>query len=404
MTKAKQITDADIKAWIKLGEPFEGRRVSQALYLRYTSSDATPVWRYRYSFAGKPRVMVIGNYTNLSLKEAKDLVKTLSARVTLGFDVAREKQSRIKEATLEAELDSYTVSKLADEFFAKRVMGVWKYPNIVRSRIEKDIKPVIGKLRVDEVTPKHINKVIEKVLERGARTTANDVLRWLKRLFDHAIKHGRITYNPAAAFDVHDAGGEEKSRDVFLSEDEIKLLFSNMKTARGFSYENELTIKLLLALCVRKGELIGANWKEFDFDKMIWHLPMERSKTGVKIMIPLTEIVAYWLSELKRLGGGSEWVLPARKIQWNMIPHISPDTLNAALGKVRVGLKHFTVHDLRRTSKTLLGLLKVPPHISERCLNHKIRGVEGIYDAYDYFDERKDALNKLSDRLVLLGG
>lgn len=42
------------------------------------------------------------------------------------------------------------------------------------------------------------------------------------------------------------------------------------------------------------------------------------------------------------------------------------------------------------------------PHISERCLNHKIKGVEGIYDGYDYFEERKVALNALSDLLMQL--
>lgn len=39
--------------------------------------------------------------------------------------------------------------------------------------------------------------------------------------------------------------------------------------------------------------------------------------------------------------------------------------------------------------------IKVPPHISERCLNHKIKGVEGVYNQYDYFDERKVALEKI---------
>ena len=36
--------------------------------------------------------------------------------------------------------------------------------------------------------------------------------------------------------------------------------------------------------------------------------------------------------------------------------------------------------------------LGVPGHISERCLNHKLKGVEGIYDRYDYLDERREAL------------
>ena len=42
----------------------------------------------------------------------------------------------------------------------------------------------------------------------------------------------------------------------------------------------------------------------------------------------------------------------------------------------------------------------IPGHIAERCLNHKIKGVEGIYDRYDYLKERREALEKISDLLT----
>ena len=87
------------------------------------------------------------------------------------------------------------------------------------------------------------------------------------------------------------------------------------------------------------------------------------------------------------------------------------DTLNRAISKLfgrepgkkqqppnLMGeLEHFTVHDLRRTCRSLLAAEGVPGHFAERCLNHKLKGVEGIYDRYDYFDERKVALAKVAD-------
>ena len=60
-------------------------------------------------------------------------------------------------------------------------------------------------------------------------------------------------------------------------------------------------------------------------------------------------------------------------------------------------IEHFTIHDLRRTCRSLLASLGVPGHIAERCLNHKVKGVEGIYDRYDYLGERREALQKLGD-------
>ena len=82
---------------------------------------------------------------------------------------------------------------------------------------------------------------------------------------------------------------------------------------------------------------------------------------------------------------------------------MSPDTLNAALKKLFnqniMPVEHFTVHDMRRTCRSLLASLKVPDHIAERCMNHKLKGVAGTYNRYDYLDERREALDQLSREL-----
>lgn len=399
-----KLSDMEIRNWIKSNERFDMRGDGDGLYLSYREAFAFPIWRFRYRFAGAQRIMNIGSYRDVSLADARKISKEYRARVSLGYDVAGEKQERkrVAIAKIEAENNAYTMARLADEYFQKRVLGVWKHPNIVRARIEKDIKPAIGHLSVDAVTPRHIEALLQSVVKRGAPTMANDVLRWLKRMFNHAIKMHMITHNPALAFDIADAGGQEQARKRNLSRDEIAKLFSAMKTAKGFSVENELCIKLLLALAVRKSELIGASWKEFDLDAGLWHLPAIRTKTEAAITIPLSNTVLGWFNELKRLSCGSEWVLPARKMQNNL--HMAESTLSVALAKVKHGLEPFTIHDLRRTAKTLLASLGVKPHISERCLNHKIKGVEGIYDGYDYFEERKLALNALSDLLIQIEG
>lgn len=173
-----------------------------------------------------------------------------------------------------------------------------------------------------------------------------------------------------------------------------------MRSAKGFSVENTLTVKLLLVLAVRKMELMGARWEEFDLDAAVWYLPAERTKTSVAVDIPLPPPAVEWLRDLKRLASINAWVLPARKMQNRMIPHVCESTLPVALAKVKHGLPRFTVHDFRRTARTHLSALGVDPHIAERCLNHKIKGVEGIYDRHSYFSERKGALAKLAAFVV----
>ena len=95
---------------------------------------------------------------------------------------------------------------------------------------------------------------------------------------------------------------------------------------------------------------------------------------------------------------------------------MGPDTLNRAISKLfgreagrkqqppnKMGdLEHFTVHDLRRTFRSLAAAEGVPSHVAERCLNHKLKGVEGIYDRHDYFEERRLAHQRVADAVTAL--
>ena len=59
-------------------------------------------------------------------------------------------------------------------------------------------------------------------------------------------------------------------------------------------------------------------------------------------------------------------------------------------------MKIFSPHDLRRTFRSLAASAGIPGHVAERCLNHKLKGVEGIYDRYDYLEERAEAHAKVA--------
>ncbi|MBL5922018.1 tyrosine-type recombinase/integrase [Lelliottia amnigena] len=402
-----KLTDIQIRAWIKAGEHFEGRADGGGLYLCFPPRYSAPFWRYRYRIAGKQRTMLIGSYSDLSLSKARATVKELAAHVALGHDVAGEKQTRKAEALarMEDEKNALRVSELAAEYFQRQILPRWKHPDILRRRIDKDINPHIGGLKVEDVKPRHIDAMLQSIVARGAPTVANDVLRWTKRIFDYAIKRHALETNPAGAFELSDAGGQESSRERWLSRDELIQFFQAMRMAKGFSRENELTMKLILCLCCRKMELCGAPWAEFDLDEAVWRLPAERAKNGDAIDIPLPPPAVEWLRELHSISGGSNWVLPARKMQHRMIPHIQESTLPVALAKVRremPGIPTFTVHDFRRTARTHLAALGVDPVVAERCLNHRIRGVEGIYNRHQYFDERRAALELWAGLLVAM--
>jgi len=400
-------TDVAIRAWIKAaGERFEGRTDGDGPLLSRRPDRPAPHWRLRCRFAGKSRVMNLGSCTDWPLPAARKPAKELRAKIALGRDVAGEKLERESTALarIEAARSVTTVGQLADEYFERMINGRWKHPNIVRSRIEKGIKPHLG-LAGPRCggTPAHRRDAARRGQARRADHRQRRCAK-VRRMFDFAIKRHLVRFNPAAAFDLAGAGGKEPARERALARDELVTLFEAMRQAKGFSVQNELTVKLLLLLAVRKGELIAARWGEFELeaDPPVWHLPGIRTKTGQPLDIPLPTMAVECLQKLRELACNAEHVLPARKLQSRMVPHVCESTLGVAMGKVKHGLPHFTVHDFRRTARTHLAALGAEPHVADRCLNHKLKGVEGVYNRHDYFEERRRALEAWGQLLLRL--
>ncbi len=349
--------------------------------------------------------MLIGSYADLSLAKAREAARELSARVSLGYDPAAEKQERKAEALakIEAEKNIRTVADVAAEYYTRQIIPTYKHPELFRASLQKNIVALIGKMRIEDVRPLQVDKVLQDVISRGSHTVANDVLRMLKRVFDYAVVRGMIEVNPAISFGAKDAGGKESGRKRALSREEVIMFFQALRKGRGISYENELTFKIILALGVRKMELCAAEWSEFDLNQKVWSLPGTRAKNGDDIDIPLPPPVIEWIKEIRMFAGDSRWLIPARRAR--NTAHVSRATLNMvmpAVLKAMPGVEPFSIHDLRRTMRTQMAALGVDPVIAERCLNHKIPGVEGIYNRHEYFEERKAALALWADLLVAL--
>lgn len=404
-----KLTAKEVAALSK-GEP-KRYADGNGLYLCVPKSGSA-YWMLRYTARGRRREMTLKRVSDMSLMSARAEAAIIQKSLRDGHDPLVER----KRADMEV---IKTVDDLFEDWFAHDIVKRLKHPEIPNRLFRKDISPSIGDFTVEEVSPRDIRTIIQKVNASGRPTVANDVLMTCKQLFRHGIKLDLLRYNPAEAFTARDAGGAEKSRDRRLTLDELRIAFKVFRdNSDAFTRDNYLACALLVILGVRKAELVCARWDEFDLDKKLWHLPSGRSKTGAPITIPLPDQVIQWLYELQYRGFGSEYVFPNRRSS-KRYPHISLDTLNHAIAKLcgkkvdskkknlpnlmeAEGVEEFAPHDLRRTCRSLMASIGVPGHVAERCLNHKLKGVEGIYDRYDYLDERKDAHEKIADLIAPL--
>lgn len=389
-----KLTDVALRNWVRAGKPIA---VADGDGLTFTlSAKGTAAWVLRYRLDGVRKEVTLGRYPDVSLTKAREMASEKRVAVFQGIDVAKEKRLRREAAALSA---SGAVKALYDEFFERQIDGHRKSPQQVSGVFELHILPVIGSKLVSEVKPADIDRVLRPLTDRGVFRTAAKALQLTKRLFDFAMKRHLIAANPASPFNWTDIGGKVGPRSRVLSKDEITSFFKGISVTPNFPQYSAAALKLLLALGVRKMELLKATWTEFDLDRGEWHLPKERTKTDAAIRIPLSTWVLGILREQKKRGH-NEYVFPVLRLSpGKKTKYMGETTLNHALYMLQDGLEPFTVHDLRRTARTHLAALGTPPHIAEMCLNHKPKGIEAVYNVHDYFDERKEALQSLSDLL-----
>lgn len=357
--------------------------------LTFTLSAAgTATWILRYRHGGRARELTIGNYPDISLADARRLAREKRVEIDGGSDPASIK----RRAKVLAHTSS-TVTELIGDYQQKILVKLGSSTQRSYGRNLRRIKAKMGSMSVPEVTPLDIVSMVEAV-EVGW-TERYMLLVTVRMLFKHAMGKRLLTVNPAVGVELAALVGKRpKIRErLMLSEDELKILLR-----AEIADANLLAIKILLSTAVRSDELRNAKWEHIDLKDSIWFIPS--TKTGSATEVPLVSQVKSHFKALKRLSGASAYVLPARaharKERHGGDAPINPNTLGAALdywfdnGKPNV--RRFTPHDLRSTAKSHMRRLRVPRDITEMCLNHKLPGVEGIYDRHGYFDERKEAL------------
>jgi integrase len=393
MARAK-LTALSVERAHRSGEPLllsDG----DGLYLRKQTRDGAS-WTLRYHFAGRQHWLTLGNYPDMPLAQAR--IEARQARVLLD---KHQNPLAVRRAALAVERQKRSFKSLCEDWYRAEVQARGlKHPAVPRRYLDKYLVPKLGRLPACEIAPADVARMLDEIKGR-APTAANDLLRFTRRIFAFGVRRRCLPSNPAADFTPRlDAGGTERARSRALSTDELAQLFQKIRETPSFGEDTLLAIKLLLALCVRKGELLGALWDEFGLNALapsgaVWHLSAARTKTGEGLELPLVPEVVDWFLRLRELSSNSEYVLPKRRRDpRERVPHFGVDTLNVALQRVKHGLPHFTLHDLRRTARTHLAALGIRREVAKRCLGHKLRGVEGTYDRHDYFAERRSALGQ----------
>lgn len=386
------LDDIQLRHWIAKGTPIAK---SDGDGLTFTlSASGTASWILRYRTGGnKRREITIGNYPDLSLAEARKKAQRFRVAIDDGKDPALDKQkekTRNHASWLVRDLVAdYRTNILQPEVYAADTI---KYRNYDFDQV---ILPKIGHRQVSDITTIDLVYLLKNL--KRSWLIAKRIHTGLGQLMEHAIAHGIVPANPVAGIKLTALKGKRPAirKRIMLSKEELSTMLSSID---DIGIVNALALRILLATCVRGIELVKAQWKHLDFERATWWVPEESVKTRTGFLVPLTPTVVNWFQQLKALAGDSAYVLPARTSRRTKggDNHVGRTTLWAALTRAfergELDITRFTPHDTRSTAKSHMRNLGVSREISEVALNHKLEGMEGIYDVREEIPERRAAL------------
>lgn len=389
MAVKKTWTDAQIKGLKPKATRYEQSIIKGGLAIRVTPA-GVKTWVYRYKIDGKTEKLTIGHYPKMGLHDANVRFLELSNQRREGDSP----KQLIQEAAAEIERQkNNTVEKLVLLWYSERIEEESKRPQTIKKQIDKDIIPLLGDKELSIIQTVDIADALGEIVKRGAPVHANRVLSSLKQLFNWAISKGKMQYNPALCIRPKDIGGKEVPRDRYLSLDEIKILWRFLDGDESqMALQTKNAIKIILLTGVRTAELRLATFSEFDFEKSLWTIPAEHSKTDNEMKIHLSSQVKNLLMELKKRSH-SNYVLSGVKTNTPLTENALPRAIKRI--EDRLGIPSWTAHDLRRTFATQLGeALHVEPVVIEKCLGHKMPRIMATYNKNEMLPQRKEALDR----------
>ena len=358
-------------------------------------------WLFRFKRGEKSVRIRIGRYPEVSLAEAREKAISMRKLLDHGMDPRTAQPYHPRSRALGPAQTPpgagpvprpHSIEFLVEEFVEKFVKVNNGDPTEVRRKLNKDVLPYWEGRDARTIKPREIIEVLDRIVDRGAKVMANRVATLLRKLFLFGVQRAIVESNPVQL--LYRPGGKEPSRRRRFDDQELRaFLLYGFDAARTQTLGHILRILLLTA--ARRGELCRARWRDVDLVKRQWTIPEEVAKNRIACLIPLTDMAIADFTALRSLAGDSEYVLPAKVGNGHVPPkYITRRVARCQRRFAHIGIGKFVAHDLRRTCRTYLSRLAVNQLIAEQILNHKRRGMEGVYDLYEFFPQKRRALEK----------
>jgi len=250
--------------------------------------------------------------------------------------------------------------------------------------LERLAFPVLGDRQIGDINRKDVVKLLDEIEDTKGPGMADYILSAVRRVmswyegrnddFILPIRRGMARTN-----------AKERNRTRVLEDDELRAIWHAAEATSG---PYGALLQFLLLTAVRREE--AAQMRRSELSGSTWTIPAARYKTGIEHVVPLSAAALAIIDRLPRLGDG--YLVFTVKGQ---VPFSDFTGRKRTFDKA-CGVTGWRLHDLRRTARSLMSRAGIDADIAERCLGHVIPGVRGVYDRYEYLEEKRHALKELA--------
>ncbi len=363
------------------------------LFLLITPSGGK-LWRFKYRFDGKSKLLSLGTYPEISLAEARGKRDENRKQLAHGIDPGALRKALKQAETGEKE----TFEVIAREWHMK-FTSTWTPGHAVKilRRLELDLFPWIGKRPITEIKAPELLAALRRVESRGALESAHRIRAIAGQVFRYAVATGRADRDPSGDLKGALPQPNEKHHAAITDPKEVAPLLRALDGYQGH-FVVKCALRLAPMLFVRPGELRNAEWEEIDLDEAVWNIPAKKMKMKEPHMVPLATQAIEILKELKQLTGASKYVFPSGR---SFARPMSNNAILAALRRMGYSKDEMSGHGFRAMARTILDeVLQVRPDFIEHQLAHAVRDPNGrAYNRTAHLAERRKMMSTWADYL-----
>jgi len=352
------------------------------LYLLLQPSGAKS-WAARYRFNGRPTKLTLGQWPATTLAAAREAAAAAKNELEKGRNPAAAKEDA-KIKAMEAEAN--TVASVCAAYM-EREAGKLRTADARASILRRLVYPAIGDRPIGSIKRSDLVTMLDRIEDHNGPRMADVTLGVLRRIFNWYELRGDEFRSPIVRGMTRQKSSDHR-RTRILDDDEIRALWT--ATADGAVFSS--FIRFLLLTSARRNEASGMRWDEVDATG-VWTLPAARSKTKTEITRPFSKAARVLLAELPHVDG-SEFAFSTNG-------RTPPSQFS--IGKTKLdnasGVRDWRLHDLRRTSRSLLSRAGVNSDVAEKCLGHSRGDIIERYDQHKYIPEMRIAFEQLATQI-----